>query len=187
MRRRNQGKSLSLSRKLLVTKLLTVLADEQQDAIEYYSQLVKYLRDKIDQKRLDIDALIRKDRQARKQRKQTKPHGENYGFVTLKTISEAHRIARTHRGRLKELNGARIQLAPSPQDLIWKNVPLEPNVIAGRKVWGFLCLGVICFLHTLPLLFVSLLANLSSVSRYAANTQDAESSDNSPNQLLLCL
>ncbi|KAJ9122705.1 hypothetical protein QFC24_004134 [Naganishia onofrii] len=131
-------------------------------------QLVKYLRDKIDQKRLDIDALIRKDRQARKQRKQTKPHGENYGFVTLKTISEAHRIARTHRGRLKELNGARIQLAPSPQDLIWKNVPLEPNVIAGRKVWGFLCLGVICFLHTLPLLFVSLLANLSSLTVYVA-------------------
>lgn len=125
---------------------------------------MKFLRDKIDQKRADIDALIRKDRQARKQKKQSKPHGENYGFVTLKTISEAHRIARAHRGSLKELGGATIQLAPSPHDLIWKNVPLEPNVIAGRKLWGFLVLGVVCFLHTLPLLFVSLLANLSSVS-----------------------
>ncbi|KAJ9101756.1 hypothetical protein QFC21_003095 [Naganishia friedmannii] len=149
------------------TKASPCIAHPYCDAIQYYSQLVKYLRDKIDQKRLDIDALIRKDRQARKQRKETKPHGENYGFVTLKTISEAHRIARTHRGHLKELNGAQIQLAPSPQDLIWKNVPLEPSVIAGRKVWGFICLGVICFLHTLPLLFVSLLANLSSVGHRA--------------------
>ncbi|GHJ86379.1 hypothetical protein NliqN6_2781 [Naganishia liquefaciens] len=141
---------------------------ETKDAIKYYSQQVKFLRDRIDQKRADIDALIRKDRQARKQKKQSKPHGENYGFVTLKTISEAHRIARAHRGSLKELGGATIQLAPSPHDLIWKNVPLEPNVIAGRKLWGFLVLGVVCFLHTLPLLFVSLLANLSSLTVYVA-------------------
>lgn len=36
----------------------------------------------------------------------------------MKTIADAHRIARTHRGRLKELFGAEIQLAPSPQDIV---------------------------------------------------------------------
>lgn len=51
-------------------------------------------------------------------------------------------------------------------------MPLEPNVIAGRKVWGFFMLGVVCFLHTLPLLFVSLLANLSSVSPAEVQARD---------------
>lgn len=36
----------------------------------------------------------------------------------MKTIADAHRIARLHRGRLKELFGAEIQLAPSPQDIV---------------------------------------------------------------------
>jgi hypothetical protein len=88
------------------------------DAIDHHSKKVKQLRDRIDAKRADIDALIRKDRNARKQKKETKPHGENYGFVTFKTIAEAHRIARAHRGRLKELGGAEISLAPPSRDLV---------------------------------------------------------------------
>lgn len=96
----------------------------EQDAIDYYSKKVKFLRDKIDQKRADIDALIRRDRHARKTKKEVKPHGENYGFVTFKTIAEAHRIARAHTGRLRELGGAELQLAPPPRDLVsWRVAP----------------------------------------------------------------
>lgn len=88
------------------------------DAIEYQSKKIKSLREKIDRKRADIDSLIRKDRNARKAKKQVQPHGENYGFITMKTIAEAHRIAREHTGRIKELGRAQLQLAPEPKDLV---------------------------------------------------------------------
>jgi hypothetical protein len=94
------------------------LGGTKVDAIDHHAKKVKELRDKIEAKRADIDALIRKDRNARKQKKSVKPHGENYGFVTFKTIAEAHRIARAHRGRLKELGGAELSLAPPSRDLV---------------------------------------------------------------------
>ena len=94
------------------------LGGTKVDAIDHHAKKVKELRDKIEAKRADIDALIRKDRNARKQKKSVKPHGENYGFVTFKTIAEAHRIARAHRGRLKGLGGAELSLAPPSRDLV---------------------------------------------------------------------
>lgn len=113
---------------------MSALIDRLQDAIEYHAKEIRFLKEKIEQKRADIEQLIRRDRNARKQhKKHIKPHGENYGeshakscavtndltgFVSMKTIADAHRIARTHRGRLKELFGAEIQLAPSPQDIV---------------------------------------------------------------------
>ncbi len=144
------------------------MGGEKKDAIDHYSKVVKTLRDRIDAKRADIEAMIRKDRQARKHRKggEVKPHGENYGFVTFKTIAEAHRIARAHRGPQKELNGAELTLAPEPKDLIWQNVTLDP----GQKSWntfiGFVILAIVCFFNTLPLIAVSLLANLSALTLY---------------------
>jgi hypothetical protein len=94
------------------------LGGTKVDAIDHHARKVKELRDRIESKRADIDALIRRDRNARKAKKQIKPHGENYGFVTFKTIAEAHRIARAHRGRLKELGGAELSLAPPSRDLV---------------------------------------------------------------------
>jgi hypothetical protein len=72
------------------------------------------------------------------------------GFVTFKTISEAHRIARAHPGRLKELFGAQLQLAPMPHDIVWDNISKEPGQIATRNTLGFVFLGLICFFNTVP-------------------------------------
>lgn len=61
------------------------MGGQSMDAIEYYSKKVKFLRDKIDAKRADIEAMIRKDRHARKfgmkSRGEVRPHGENYGML----------------------------------------------------------------------------------------------------------
>lgn len=51
-----------------------------QDAIEFHSREINFLKQKIEAKRSDIEQLIRRDRHARKQHKQNvKPHGESYG------------------------------------------------------------------------------------------------------------
>lgn len=82
----------------------------------------------------------------------------------MKTIAEAHRIARAHRGGQKELRGAEIQLAPSPRDLLWQNITMDGSEKSRKTIIGFVIIGVVCFFNTIPLIFVSLLANLSAVS-----------------------
>ena len=133
-----------------------------QDAIAYLSKEIKFLRDRIDTKRQAIDSLLRQERRARKGGKPiSRVEGENYGepsfsyllspgFVTFKTISEAHRIARTHRGRLKELQGAQLQLAPMPHDIVWENIAREPAEVSSRRGFGFVLIGTVCFFNTLP-------------------------------------
>lgn len=102
--------------------------------------------------------------------------------MTFKTIAEAHRIARAHRGKLKELFGAELQLAPMPHDIVWENIALDDATVASKKTFGFILIGLVCFLNTLPvsrshpvrqrlvclrifqLLIVSILANLSALT-----------------------
>ncbi|KAK4687006.1 calcium permeable stress-gated cation channel, partial [Tremellales sp. Uapishka_1] len=144
------------------------IGGEKKDAIDYHAKEIKFLREKIDAKRQAIDSLIKSERRQRNGRHQktVKVQGENYGFVTFKTISEAHRIARTHQGKQKELFGARLQLAPMPQDIVWNNISKEPSQIATNRALGFIAIGLVCFFNTIPLLVVSLLANLSSLAVY---------------------
>ncbi|WRT70828.1 uncharacterized protein IL334_007827 [Kwoniella shivajii] len=141
----------------------------KKDAIDYHAKEIKFLRDKIDVKRQAIDSLLRKERHARKKGQNAQRiEGENYGFVTFKTIAEAHRIARAHQGRLKELHGAQLQLAPMPQDIVWQNISKDSAEIGSRRTFGFIFIGTICFFYTVPLLVVSLLANLSSLTVWVA-------------------
>ena len=161
-----KGNKLGKNRPTLKEGSTMGIGGEKKDAIDHLAKKIHALRDQIDAKRQAIDSLIKTERRARKQGKQDRIQGENYGFVTFKTIAEAHRIARAHRGRLPELFGARFQLAPMPHDIVWQNISKEPGEVASRTTFGFIFIGVICFLNTIPLLFVSLLANLSSLTLY---------------------
>ncbi|BEJ11918.1 hypothetical protein CspHIS471_0203780 [Cutaneotrichosporon sp. HIS471] len=139
----------------------------KHDAIDYYAKQVKYLRDKVDARREVIDSLIRQERKAYKQGKQMqRVEGENYGFITFRTIAEAHRIARRHQGKLKELGGARIHFAPPPRDILWENLAKDTAEIATARTFGFIWIAVVCFLNTLPLTVVAILANLGALSQY---------------------
>ncbi|KIR52730.1 hypothetical protein I315_04593 [Cryptococcus gattii Ru294] len=146
----------------------------KKDAIDYHAKEIKFLRDRIDAKRHAIDSLLRKERHARKKGNKmvNRVEGENYGFVTFKTIAEAHRIARAHRGKLKELFGAELQLAPMPHDIVWENISKEPAELGSKNTFGFVIIGIVCFFNTLPLLVVSLLANLSSLTVYVTFLAD---------------
>lgn len=142
-------------------------AADMQDAIDYLAQQIKFLRDKIDEKRAAIDSLLRQERKARKTGKPTsRVEGENYGFVTFKTIAEAHRIAQTHRGKQKELHGAELALAPMPLDIVWENISKEPSEVVTKRSLGFVWIALVCFFNTVPLLLVSALANLGQLTIY---------------------
>ncbi|ORX40793.1 hypothetical protein BD324DRAFT_575027 [Kockovaella imperatae] len=143
---------------------LGILGGQKYDAIDYYAKQIKFLREKVDTQRQHIESLRKEQKRSRKGGMDHRIEGENYGFVTFKTISEAHRIARAHHGKLKELHGARLQLAPMPQDIVWQNLRREPGQVASRTQFGFFIIGIVCFLNTIPLLVVSLLANLSSLT-----------------------
>ncbi|WWC92437.1 uncharacterized protein L201_007395 [Kwoniella dendrophila CBS 6074] len=140
----------------------------KKDAIDYHAKEIKFLRERIDVKRDAINSLLRKERNARKKgnKNASRVEGENYGFVTFKTIAEAHRIARAHQGKLKELHGARLHLAPPAQDIVWENISKDSGEIGSRSLFGFIFIGIICFFYTVPLLVVSLLANLSALTLY---------------------
>ena len=134
---------------------LGMLGGQKVDAIDYYAKQIKYLRDKIDAQRHSIESLRREQRKGRKGMRgemvnDSRFEGENYGFVTFKTISEAHRIARLHHGKQKELHGARLQLAPMPQDIVWRNIRRETAEVRSRTSFGFIIIGVVCFLNTIP-------------------------------------
>lgn len=139
---------------------------EKVDAIDHYAKEIKVLRDKIDDRRAYIDSLERKERKARKTHAPPAAHieGENYGFITFTTMAEAHRIARAHQGSLSELGGARLQLAPLPEDIVWQNISKETAEMASTRLSGWLLIGLVCFLNTLPLTGVALLANLASLA-----------------------
>ncbi|KAK5276125.1 hypothetical protein LTR16_011689, partial [Cryomyces antarcticus] len=53
-----------------------------------------------------------------------------YGFVSYNSIENAHTLA--HAAKNKHPQGTTIVLAPKPQDLIWKNLPLAKK----QRRWG---------------------------------------------------
>lgn len=82
----------------------SVPKDSDVDAIEYLGQRIKELEKKIYAVRDTID-----NRDAMQ-----------YGFVSYPTISRAHLAARAACG--KHPKGTSINLAPRPNDIIWKNL-----------------------------------------------------------------
>lgn len=133
------------------------------DAIDYYAKQIKFLHDNVEERRSVINSLLKKERKARKGgARPPRVEGENYGFVTFRTIAEAHRIARTHAGKAKELGGAQLQLAPMPHDIIWDNLRKEPVELASARSFGFFLLGGLFIVNVVPLALVSFLSALSS-------------------------
>ncbi|KAK5814319.1 hypothetical protein F5H01DRAFT_23086 [Linnemannia elongata] len=94
------------------------------DAIDYYSQQIEELSDKIDRTRLEIS--------------QSQP--TNYGFVSYQTIQSAHRVAKeftnpvAFRTRSKMIDPPELFLSPVPKDIIWFNVSNPKHLRKSRRV-----------------------------------------------------
>ena len=53
-----------------------------------------------------------------------------------------------------------------PNDIVWENISREPAEIRSRTTFGFIFIGLVCAFYTVPLLVISLLANLTSLTVY---------------------
>ena len=80
---------------------------QKVDAIEYHTSRIKDLEYAIKEVRLTVD------------NRNPLP----YGFASYEDITEAHSIAFAARNKHPE--GTTIALAPRPNDIIWKNMPLS--------------------------------------------------------------
>ncbi|EIN06583.1 DUF221-domain-containing protein [Punctularia strigosozonata HHB-11173 SS5] len=123
---------------------------QKVDAIDYYAEKIRESEAKVEAYRAQID--------------NNKP--ENYGFASMAAVPYAHIVARMLKN--KKPKGTTIQLAPNPKDIIWENLTLSNGAIARKKTMGFVWLGVVCFINTIPLFVISILANLTAISNSVA-------------------
>jgi hypothetical protein len=105
---------------------------------------------------------------------------ENYGFASMAAVSYAHVVAKMLRN--KHPKGTNIELAPNPKDIvshyiheltvsclrnaapqIWDNITKSDAELAHKRLIGICWLFAVCFINTVPLLVISVLANLGSV------------------------
>ncbi|EXJ67479.1 uncharacterized protein A1O5_09492 [Cladophialophora psammophila CBS 110553] len=89
----------------------------------------------------------------------------SYGFASWDQISEAHTVAFLARG--KRPQGAKIRLAPRPNDLIWDNLKLSRGSRKSKRVMNGIWIAVLTVVWT-PInagiaIFLSNLSNLGLV------------------------
>lgn len=121
---------------------------ETKDAIDYYTNKLQRAERAVEEFRNQID--LRKP--------------ENYGFASMAAVPYAHIVANML--RRKHPKGATITLAPNPKDIVWKNIGRSQGEIRRKQTVGWLWLIAVCAFNTVPLLIISILANLSSLTTF---------------------
>ncbi len=127
----------------------TYARGQKVDAIEYLTRRIKELEVEIKEVRLSVD------------RRNTM----SYGFASYSDISETHAIA--YAARKKRPQGATIQLAPRPNDVIWDNMPLSAATRSRRRFINNLWVALLTLLWVAPnamiAIFLVSLGNLGLV------------------------
>ncbi|KAI0685812.1 hypothetical protein C8T65DRAFT_747723 [Cerioporus squamosus] len=124
------------------------IGGEKKDAIDYYTAKLQRAERAVEEFRNQID--LRKP--------------ENYGFASMAAVPYAHIVANMLRH--KHPKGTTITLAPNPKDIVWKNLGRSRSDIRSKQTIGWLWLIAVCAFNTVPLLIISILANLSSLTAF---------------------
>ncbi|PCH35801.1 DUF221-domain-containing protein [Wolfiporia cocos MD-104 SS10] len=115
------------------------------DAIDYYMAKLKRSEEAVENYRTHID--VRRP--------------EMYGFASMAAVPYAHIVANMLRS--KHPKGTTITLAPNPKDIVWSNLSKTKAELARNSTLGWTFLVLVCFVNTIPLFIISVLANLASV------------------------
>lgn len=123
--------------------------DGKVDAIDYLTDRIRELETEIFEIRERVD----------------KRDPMPYGFASWEQISQAHSVAFAARGKTPQ--GAKIELAPRPSDLIWKNLSVTKSSRRSKRFGNVIWISVLTIIW-LPLnagiaIFLSNLSNLGSV------------------------
>ena len=121
---------------------------KEVDTIVHMTAKIKRLKDQVEQTRETIS-----DRKS-----------EPYGFASFSAVPYAHVVAK--RLQSKKVKGCRFSLSPLPADIIWKNLASNHRSRVLARVFIFIFLVFFCGLYTIPLVAVSFLANLASITQY---------------------
>ncbi|KAL8989527.1 MAG: hypothetical protein Q9169_008343 [Polycauliona sp. 2 TL-2023] len=88
-----------------------------------------------------------------------------FGFASYERIEDAHTVA--FAARKKHPLGTTIRLAPRPNDLIWKNLPLSKKQRSWRRFWNNFWVVILTILWIAPnaliAIFIANLSNLAAV------------------------
>ncbi|CAG9977550.1 unnamed protein product [Clonostachys byssicola] len=127
----------------------TYVKGQKLDAIEYYTQRIRQLELQIQSVRSSVD------------RRSTQP----YGFASYAEISEAHNIA--YLCRNKKPHGTTVKLAPRPNDLIWKNMPLTPAARSRSKWFNGFWITLLTIFWIVPNALIAIfLVDLSNLATF---------------------
>ncbi|TGO19460.1 hypothetical protein BTUL_0004g00980 [Botrytis tulipae] len=122
---------------------------QKLDAIEYLTARIKELELEIKEVRLSVD------------NRNPLP----YGFASYEAIDEAHSIA--FAARKKHPKGTTIVLAPRPNDIIWKNMPLSRQTRKRKRIMNNIWVTLLTIVWMAPNALISIflvsLTNLGSV------------------------
>ncbi|KAF8865525.1 DUF221-domain-containing protein [Acephala macrosclerotiorum] len=122
---------------------------EKLDAIDYLTGRIKELEIEIKEVRLGVDYR----------------NPLPYGFASYEEIAEAHSIAFAAKNKHPE--GTTIVLAPRPNDIIWKNMPLSKKQRRTRRMINNLWVLLLTIIWIAPNAMISIflisLANLGHV------------------------
>ncbi|KAB8291210.1 hypothetical protein EYC80_009897 [Monilinia laxa] len=122
---------------------------QKLDAIEYLTARIKELEMEIKEVRSSVD------------NRNPLP----YGFSSYEAIDEAHSIA--FAARNKHPKGTTIVLAPRPNDIIWKNMPLSRQTRRTRRIMNNIWVTLLTIVWMAPNAMISIflvsLPNLGSV------------------------
>lgn len=121
----------------------------QVDAIDYLTNRIRELEEQICEIRERVD----------------KRDTMQYGFASWGQIDQAHIIA--YSARKKHPQGAIVELAPRPNDLIWKNLALTKGNRRSKKLVNIIWISILTLLwapiNGVIAIFLSNLSNLGSV------------------------
>lgn len=125
------------------------------DAIEHYTK-------EVSQKEQEIQKL-------RKQQNNMAP----YGWISFDKIEYAHATERTLEKWLKKTNNRdafHIRLSPTPQNLVWNNLPLDDKTRKAKRWIGRIIYWVFVFLWMIPMSALSATSNIVNVIRLIPNS-----------------
>ncbi|KAI8097465.1 uncharacterized protein BX664DRAFT_326439 [Halteromyces radiatus] len=139
------------------------------DAIEYYTERIRTLRDDINKIRTNIDA--------------NKP--TNYGWISFSNVAWAHSTAKhlaspaaSHLLRLPErlLKGEthhqlpRVELAPQPKDILWNNLSLNEHVRRSKRIVVTVLYYAFVFFWFIPSSLLSASSNVKDFIKLFPNS-----------------
>lgn len=119
---------------------------QKLDAIDYLTQRIKELEIEIKEVRMTVDMR----------------NPLPYGFASYEQIEEAHSIA--FAAKKKHPQGTTIVLAPRPNDIIWKNMPLNKSQRRTRRMVNNLWVTLLTLVWIAPNAMISIfLVNLANL------------------------